>query len=136
MLPAVPYYGEHNLVLKSSNLLKNLIGSLSPYMDPGIIHSEVLTAIKVREAIYVLIETNPSLKGLLFDFRDPHKIDLEAYINDHYKFNIDLESMAYLTGRSLSTFKRDFQALFNQTPSRWIQQRRLVEANLLINEKN
>lgn len=135
MLSKVPYTGEYNMILKSSHLLKNFMESLSPYMDSGIVHSQMLTSIKVREAIYVLIETTPSLKGLLFDFSEPHKIDLEAYVNEHYKFKVDLESMAYLTGRSLSTFKRDFKTIFNQSPARWIQQRRLDEANYLINEK-
>lgn len=135
MLPVVPYYGEHTLLLKSSHLLKNFIESLSPYMDPDIVHSQMFTSLKVKEAVYVLLETMPGLKSLLFDFSEPHKIDLEAYMNEHYKFNIDLESIAYLTGRSLSTLKRDFQTLFGQSPSRWIQMRRLKEAYYLIHEK-
>ncbi len=34
-----------------------------------------LTNIKVREAVMILLETNPSLRDLLFDFSEPGKVD-------------------------------------------------------------
>jgi AraC-like DNA-binding protein len=43
--------------------------------------------------------------------------------------------MAFLTGRSLSTFKRDFKKTFNTTAGRWLTKRRLEEANYLIARK-
>jgi AraC-like DNA-binding protein len=46
-----------------------------------------------------------------------------------------LERFAYLTGRSLSTFQRDFAKIFRETPSRWLLQKRLKEAYYLIKEK-
>jgi len=41
-----------------------------------------------------------------------------------------------MTGRSLSAFKRDFKAIFNETPGRWLIQKRLQEAYFLIDKKN
>jgi len=83
----------------------------------------------------ILLQTNPELKDVLFDFSEPGKIDLEAYMNENYKFNVDLSRFAYLTGRSLATFKRDFERVFKQTPNRWLQQKRLNDAWYLIKEK-
>jgi len=83
----------------------------------------------------ILLETNPELKNVLFDFSEPGKIDLEAYMNKNYKFNVDLNRFAYLTGRSLATFKRDFERIFHNTPNRWLQQKRLNDAYYLIKEK-
>lgn len=54
----------------------------------------------------------------------------------NYKFNVNLERFAFLTGRSLSAFKRDFEKTFNDTPSRWLIQKRLDEAWFLLNKKN
>ncbi|MGE8526743.1 helix-turn-helix domain-containing protein [Chryseobacterium rhizosphaerae] len=51
------------------------------------------------------------------------------------KFNVNLERFAFLTGRSLSAFKRDFKKIFNETPNRWLIKRRLLEALFLIKEK-
>ena len=44
--------------------------------------------------------------------------------------------MAYLTGRSLATFKRDFDQIFHTSPARWLYQQRLAEAYYLLREEN
>jgi len=48
---------------------------------------------------------------------------------------VGMNRFAYLTGRSLATFKRDFDKIFHISPNRWLQQRRLQEAFYLIKEK-
>jgi AraC-like DNA-binding protein len=80
----------------------------------------------------ILLETNPALSDLLFDFDAPGKVDLKAYMTQHYKFNVALGRFAYLTGRSLATFKRDFSLTFNTSPNKWLQQQRLNEAYFLL----
>lgn len=130
-----PYEGENTLLLPPSDLLKNYVDSLKPYLNDSGEFSKEMTALKVREAVIVLLKTKPELKNLLFDFVEPGKIDLEAYMNEHYKFNVDLSRFAYLTGRSLATFKRDFQKIFDTSPNRWLQQKRLDDAYYLIREK-
>jgi AraC-like DNA-binding protein len=130
-----PYTGENVLCLKSNDLFKNYIDSLTPHMDGSRKINPILTKLKVKEAIIILIETNPVLKDVLFDFSEPGKIDLEAYMNEHYKFNVGLDRFAYLTGRSRATFKRDFKKIFNTSPNRWLQQRRLKEAYYLLKKK-
>lgn len=49
-----------------------------------------------------------------------------------YAFNIEIEKYAYLTGRSLSSFKRDFKKIFNAMPERWLTEKRLLLAHRLI----
>ena len=56
-------------------------------------------------------------------------------MNRNFTFNVSLQRFAYLTGRSLSAFKRDFKTIFNETPSRWLIQKRLKEAYFLIEKK-
>jgi len=121
--------------LKPDSLYKNYFDSLSPYMQLKDEEDAGLIVLKLREAILLLLKVNPGMKDILFDFSEPGKIDLEAFMNKNFHFNVDLNRFAYLTGRSLATFKRDFEKLFNITPSRWLQQRRLQEAHYLIKEK-
>ncbi|MDR3712100.1 MAG: AraC family transcriptional regulator [Puia sp.] len=130
-----PYTGEATLLLPSNPLFTNYIDSLTPYLDTARTVSKALTDTKVKEAILILLETHPALKNILFDFSEPGKIDLEAYMNEHYRYNVELSRFAYLTGRSLATFKRDFEKIYNMSPKRWLQQRRLKEAYYLIREK-
>lgn len=83
----------------------------------------------------ILLETAPYLKDSLFDFTEPGKIDLEQFMNQNFRFNVRMNRFAYLTGRSLATFKRDFQKVFQSSPSKWLLQRRLSEAHYLIKDK-
>lgn len=128
-----PYTGDGALLLDPNPLFKNYVGSLTPYLDGGI--SKGLTIHKVKEAVMILLETNPGLKDVLFDFSEPGKIDLEAYMNKHYRFNVDISRFAYLTGRSLTTFKRDFERIFHTSPNKWLQQKRLSDAYYLLKKK-
>jgi AraC-like DNA-binding protein len=40
-----------------------------------------------------------------------------------------MEKLGYLTGRSLSTFNRDFKKYFNTTPQKWLTKKRLELAH-------
>lgn len=123
------------LDLKKSKLWLGFIDSLRTYQEMGGLESQELMRLKLKEAITLLLITNPELKDILFDFTDPHKIDLEAFMNKNYHFNVKLKRFAYLTGRSLATFKRDFEHIFNNSPGRWLQQKRLQQAYYLITQK-
>ena len=57
-------------------------------------------------------------------------------MNRNYTFNVSIERFAFLTGRSLSAFKRDFKTVYNETPNRWLIKRRLEEAYFLIDKKH
>lgn len=95
-----------------------------------------LASIKKIEMIYLLLLNNKKFKDILFHFGTPGKINLEAFMNNNFRFNVPLAQFAYLTGRSLATFKRDFEKLFQTTPNKWIQKRRLEEAHYLLEYKN
>lgn len=115
-------------------LYKSFMDSLLPYITQSSINEKILD-LKVKEALLLLLQTKPSLADILFDFSEPGKIDLEAFMEKNFHFNVEMKRFAYLTGRSLATFKRDFEKIFRLSPSRWLQQRRLKEAHYLIKEK-
>jgi AraC-like DNA-binding protein len=126
---------ENVFLLNQNKLFGNYIDSLLPYLQNGNQIGGDLVKIKIKEAILIFMQANPQLKNILFDFNEPWKIDLEAYMNEHYQYNGSLDQFAYLTGRSLSTFKRDFERIFKTTPNRWLLQKRLEEAHYLLKEK-
>jgi AraC-like DNA-binding protein len=132
---SVGFNGDKVLLLKPNEYFSTYIDSLSPYTRGTDVKNKKLTLLKVKELILVLLETNPNLKDILFDFSVPGKIDLEAFMNEHYRYNIELSRFAFLTGRSLSTFKRDFEKIFNLTPNKWLVRKRLDEAYYLIKER-
>lgn len=122
--------------LKKDPLVKNFIESLMPYFNEKGVIDEHFLDIKRSELLLILLKKNPELANVMFDFSDPAKIDLEKFMNRNYKFNVSIERFAYLTGRSLSAFKRDFEKIFKATPSHWLVQKRLEEAYYLIDKKS
>jgi len=126
---------ETILRLPENKLLPNFIKSLLPYYDHGKITTP-FADVKREELLIILLQNQPELAGILFDFAAPQKINLEEFMNRNYKFNVSIDRFAYLTGRSLSAFKRDFKTIFNETPNRWLVKKRLQEAYFLIGKKN
>lgn len=123
---------EAFLLLKKDELIPEFIRSLAQYYnDEGKI-SDTFADIKREELLLILLQNDPGLASILFDFGQPEKIDLADFMNRNYKFNVSMERFAYLTGRSLSAFKRDFFATFSATPGHWLTQKRLKEAYFLI----
>jgi AraC-like DNA-binding protein len=131
-----PLKKAENVFLINQNVLfSNYIDSLLPYLEKAQHISENLIKVKIKEAVLIFMESNPQLQNILFDFGVPGKIDLEGYMNEHYRYNGDLQNFAYLTGRSLSTFKRDFEKIFSISPNKWLIQKRLEEAKFLLEQK-
>lgn len=124
------------LPIQENTLIPAFVRSLLPYFKTDGSLQENFTAIKQEELLLILLQAQPELAGILFDFGAPQKIDLEEFMLQNYKFNVSLDRFAFLTGRSLSAFKRDFKAIYNTTPGRWLVEKRLKEAYFLIDKKH
>jgi len=122
--------------LDKDRRIESFMASLTPYFNEKGTIDEGFFDVKRTELLLILLKDRPGLANIFFDFGDPGKIDLESFMNSNYKFNVTLERFAYLTGRSLSAFKRDFERTFNDTPSHWLVQKRLQEAYFLLEKKN
>jgi len=127
-----------NALVKINNtgMISDFINSLKPYYKGIMELDEAFEDLKYEELLIILLKNQPELADLFFDFATPGKIDLEDFMNRNYKFNVSLNRFALLTGRSLSAFKRDFKAIFNDTPSHWLIKKRLQEAYLMISTQN
>jgi AraC-like DNA-binding protein len=134
--PAAKFKSANTFIkLKPTELLPHFFYSLKPYYNKGKI-SEAFADVKREELLIILLQSQPELAGIFFDYGMPEKINIEEFMNHNYKFNVSIERFAYLTGRSLSAFKRDFREIFNETPNHWLVKKRLHEAFFLIDKKN
>lgn len=116
-------------------LLKSLFDSLLPYFDLADALPADIAIAKVDEAIRVLRAIDKGVDGLLAHFEEPGRLDLIDFMERNYMFNLPLEKFGYLTGRSLTTFKKEFNAAFHTTPGRWLTQKRLELAHYQISER-
>ncbi|MGG7661749.1 helix-turn-helix domain-containing protein [Dyadobacter sp. BHUBP1] len=123
------------LIFADHPLLQSLFISLQPYFDLADALPADIAAFKVEEAIRILRAINPATDGLLGHFEAPGKVDLVTFMEQNFRFNLPLEKFGYLTGRSLTTFKKDFKNAFNTSPGRWLTHKRLELAHYQIVEQ-
>ena len=127
-VPVIRSYRNHPL-------LESCLTSLIPYFDVGGPFPPKLALLKITEAINILRAIDPEIDSVLANFDEPHKADLISFMEKNYMFNMPMERFGYLTGRSLTTFKRDFRKAFNTTPGKWLTQKRLELAHYQLAEK-
>lgn len=125
--PKILCYNNHPL-------LTSCLSSLIPYFEMQEL-PDTLAALKITEAISILRTIDQRLDDVLANFEEPGKISLTDYMEKNFMFNLSIEKFSYLTGRSLTTFKRDFKKAFNVTPQRWLTQKRLELAHYQFVEK-
>ncbi|SMF42263.1 helix-turn-helix domain-containing protein [Desulfovibrio gilichinskyi] len=110
------------------------LSSIAPLFGTPLARDEQFLRLKVRELLHYICasEGNEAFINFLYSCRNEMKSDLASTMERYFNKNISLEDMAELSGRSLSTFKREFQKLFGTTPARWIRDRRLAWSAQLI----
>lgn len=129
-----PIAAQKILLFNDHPLLESCLASLIPYFDMKEL-PENIASLKITEAISILRAIDPEIDNVLANFEEPGKIDLVTYMERNFMFNMPIEKFGYLTGRSLTTFKRDFKRAFNTTPQRWLTQKRLELAHYQFVEK-
>ncbi|BAV06032.1 transcriptional regulator, AraC family [Filimonas lacunae] len=126
-IPSIKHYSNHPL-------LESCLSSLIPYFNMNNIPKDI-AHLKITEAVTILRTIDPEIDHVLANFEEPGKIDLADYMEKNFMFNMPLEKFSYLTGRSLTTFKRDFKKIFEITPQRWLTKKRLDLAHYQFAEK-
>lgn len=116
-------------------LMQSLLSSLIPYFDLQDQFPEDIAWLKITEAISILRAIDKKTDTILANFEEPYKLDLASFMEKNFMFNLSLAKFSYLTGRSLTTFKRDFGKAFNTTPQRWLTRKRLELAYYELTEK-
>ena len=93
-----------------------------------------LLEIKFKELILdlTLSPHNTPLCNYFTSLCHESKTSLREVMESNFIYNLKLEEFAYLSGRSLSAFKKDFNETFNCSPGKWLLRRRLEQAKYLL----
>lgn len=94
-----------------------------------------LLRLKFRELLLAVVG-DPGNTDVLAHFcsllHDPARERVRRVMEENYRYNLQLEDYARMSGRSLSAFKRDLQEIFGMPPGRWLRERRLERARALL----
>ena len=93
--------------------------------------------LKILELLYLLngLAKEQAFANFLFRLTLPKKRNIKTFMEKNFAKPLKVEDYAYLTGRSLSTFRRDFKAYYQTTPQKWIQEKRMDKALQILQDK-
>jgi AraC-like DNA-binding protein len=121
-------------VFPTDEKFAKFVESIFPYFRSNTKYINQFLKLKLQELLLHLLETDQSdaLKNLLFTIYTGQKTELTYLMNNYFLKPLSIDELAHISGRSLSTFKRDFQAEFGESPAHWIKQKRLQHAAFLL----
>lgn len=108
--------------------------SILPYFKQAKHPAEALLELKFKELLFNLF-LDPANAGLLayansLTYID--KVPLWQIMEANYMFNLTIDQFARMAHRSISVFKREFQEYYKVSPGKWLTQKRLEHAKLLL----
>ncbi|RAJ00399.1 AraC-like DNA-binding protein [Chitinophaga skermanii] len=111
--------------------LQTFLTSLKPYFIDNFEVDKGLFRMKILELLYDLSQLNHQFLLQLVEINQTVKSDIIHVVEENYYKPCDMADLAFMSGRSLSTFRREFYTLFKTTQAKWIQEKRLNKAKEL-----
>ncbi|MBL0302175.1 MAG: helix-turn-helix transcriptional regulator [Cytophagaceae bacterium] len=125
------------LVLQSNEAFGKYIDSLLPYFKTQSRYHNQILKLKLQELLLHLLEfdRHQQLRQLLFSIYAGQKADLDYIVDTFAVKPLNINELARLSGRSLSSFKRDFIEKFSQSPGKYIKDKKLEHAAFMLKNK-
>ena len=124
--------GERVIMLSATPQLLGLMDSIAQFVDHGQDIDPNLVELKTLEALMAIVNADPQLAAIFLEYSKAEKADLSKFMNFNFLRNTTLHDLAKESGRSLSTFNREFRLIFNETPHKWVLRKRLDQAKKLL----
>lgn len=122
--------------VQATNFLDGYFHSMLNYFRGMNRPSDHILVLKLKELLITLMDSDPKLAAYFSIISDSSGPSLEQIMEKNFCFNLKLEDYAELCHCSLSTFKRDFQQHYQETPGKWLTKRRVHHAANLISNSN
>ena len=126
----VPYF-----VIENDRYLASFIDSLSSDTFTNNVYSEALLSLKFEEImLYLLNKYGKDFEYYLHSLISKEVSPFKNIVENNIYSNLKLEEIAFLCNMSLSTFKRNFTAEYNEAPGKWLQDKRLHKAKDILQQ--
>lgn len=114
--------------------LQAFIESMKTYFASDEKPTEALLRLKLKELILSILTSraNPELASYFCTLAGSSSPSLADIMEENFRYRLSMDEFARLCHRSLSSFKRDFRAHYNETPGRWLLEKRLDYAAALL----
>lgn len=120
------------------NTISKFIDSLNFYFQNPNLVNEDLLELKIKELILLLVQTKnaDSVIEIISDLYSPNVANLKKVIELHLYENLSIEELARLCNLSISSFKRKFTVIFNDSPIHYMNQRKIDKSKELLQMSN
>jgi len=121
-----------------NKLLEHYRESINILLDHSELADEHLVKNKLREFIILItkIVKAPSEVDFLASMFKPNFAKFEEIIKQNLYSDISINEFASLCHMSLSTFKRKFKEVYNESPAKYISKMKIQKAAERLNDKN
>ncbi len=123
---------EHPLLVNSTKLevnkiINQYINGLVSYFENTSFLSEDLLVLKLKELIVLLLQTKnaPNVLGIMNNLYEKKVFKFKEIIKSHICSSLSINELAQLTNHSLSSFKKEFNRIYNDTPNNYLIARRI-----------
>ena len=108
---------------------QNYIDSLDLYFEEP---NKMLVKIKLFELLFHIANTEREMLSQFLELKASFANNFRSVIEDNVLNSVSIDELCILTGRSQSSFRRDFHAIYNMPPSQWLRERRLEKAKEML----
>lgn len=132
-----PRNGVSNQSIEKINndflIQKYIEGLLFYFENPSLVNDDILI-LKLKEIILLLSQTQnaESVQVILSQLFSPATYTFKQIIEAHLFLQVGIEELARKTNLSVSSFKREFTKLYNDSPANYIKTKRLEKAAELL----
>ena len=114
----------------ASALVKAYFLSVAKFFEHKTALSEEILAVKLKEIILLLLQTEESLHLNLIIRRlfSNKTFSFRKVIDANLYEPLDLQRLAAMTNNSMASFKRKFNKVYNSTPAKYITKKKLEKA--------
>ncbi|HPI79780.1 MAG TPA: AraC family transcriptional regulator [Cyclobacteriaceae bacterium] len=125
--------GDSVISIPLTLTFKTFFQSMLGYLTQGTPPDNNLLKLKIEELLLNISSQpgNQALKQYFFT-RKSRMVDIEEVMESQFTNHLSINDFARLTARSLSSFRRDFKSIYKTTPGKWLLERRLGHARLLL----
>lgn len=127
-----PYKVTPISVYPMNERMTGYIESLKPILKDSEKIQEGLIKLKLLELLYGVAYTDEKFLYQFLHLKNIERKSISQVVEENIFNPVAIDDLAYLSGRSLSTFKREFKEIYNSTPLKWIRNRRLDKARELL----
>lgn len=122
------------IVCSTDQVVQTFFAGLESYLHEGeMLGDKVVEQFKLSELIYLLITRPDCPVGVRLKAITTHgKDDFEYIIRSNILSDLSIEELAEQCHRSLTSFKKDFRALFREPPHRWLTGQRLLQSRQML----